>query len=52
MRIDLLSNTTVVGRAIDFINKHRGLLDNPPISIEQNKEIRIDDAEPIASDGR
>jgi predicted solute-binding protein len=26
MRIDLLSNATVVGRAIDFINKHRGLL--------------------------
>lgn len=36
MRIELLSNATVVDRAVQFVDRHRGL-------IPQNKEVTIDD---------
>jgi hypothetical protein len=36
MKLDLLSNATVIERAIKFVDKHRG-------SIPQNKEVSIDD---------
>ena len=36
MKLDLLSNATVIERAIKFVDRHRG-------SIPQNKEVRIDD---------
>jgi hypothetical protein len=35
MRIDLLSNATVIDRAIKFVDRHRG-------SMPQNREVRID----------
>ena len=41
MKIDLLSNVTVVERAVQFVDKHRGLT-------QQNEELAIDGtAEPI-----
>ena len=47
MKIDLLSNATVVERAVHFIDKHRGLM-------PQSKGVVIDNngtAEPIANTG-
>lgn len=37
MRIDLLSNATVVDKAVKFVDKHRGL-------IPQNNQVIIDDS--------
>ena len=43
MKLDLLSSATVVERAVNFVNKHRGL-------IPQNKEVVVlDTAEPITN---
>ena len=45
MRIDLLSNATVVERAVNFVDRHRGL-------VRDNKKLAIDDtAEPIENTG-
>jgi hypothetical protein len=41
MKLDLLTNATVVERVVHFVEKHRGL-------VRENKEVLIDDtAEPI-----
>jgi hypothetical protein len=41
MKIDLLTNATVVEKAVNFVDRHRGLM-------PQSKELVIDDtAEPI-----
>lgn len=45
MKIDLLSNATVVERAVHFVDKHRSLT-------QQNEELAIDGtAEPIENTG-
>ncbi len=45
MRVDLLSNATVVGRAVQFVERHKGL-------INQNKEVVIDDTiKPLENTG-
>jgi hypothetical protein len=47
MRIDLLSNATVIDRAIKFVDRHRDRGLTP-----QNKEVVIDDSpEPIENTG-
>jgi hypothetical protein len=49
MKIDLLTNATVVQRAVDFVERHRGL--TLP-QTDQNKEVRIDDTTESIQDTR
>jgi hypothetical protein len=45
MKLELLSSVTVVERAVNFVNRHRGLT-------VQNKEVVIDDSgEPVENTG-
>ena len=45
MRIDLLSNATVIDKAVKFVDRHRGFM-------SQNDKVMIDDtAEPIENTG-
>jgi hypothetical protein len=45
MKIDQLSNATVIERAVQFVDRNRGFM-------SQNKEVVIDDtAEPIKDTG-
>jgi hypothetical protein len=45
MRIDLLSNATVIDRAVKFVDRQRGLMN-------QNHELLIDDAAELKKDTR